>query len=372
MWATVFSGGICLFVAIAGKNIFSFICAGDAQYFNQIPEWLSKAIVAQRGQMQAADAFRSLIFILLGALAIFFFAKGKLPAKWFAPLLGVLIIADMWPVDRRYFNDSHFTSPRTFERQFALQPYEEIILQDKDPHFRVFNLSQPAFSENRTSYYLKSIGGYSAAKLRRYQDLIDEHLQYLHFPVVNMLNVKYLIGQGQDGQIVPQYNPDAMGNAWFVDEVMPVAGANAESDALMQADLRHIAVVDTTAFGSFVAGFSPSDQSDSDIVLTEYAPDRLEYDMDAANDGVAVFSEIYYPFGWKAYIDDVPAEHFRVNYVLRAMNVPKGKHHIKFEFRPDSVRKGDNVSMIFILIMLLSMAGFAAKGIYDLVKIREQ
>ena len=243
-----------------------------------------------------------------------------------------------------------------------MQPWEQAILQDKDPNFRVFNLAGGnPFNENRTSYRLKSIGGYSAAKLRRYQDLIDEHLSQMHYPVIDMLNTKYYVVE-QDGITMAVPNDGALGNAWFADSLRAVSGADAECAALMEVDLSNTVVADIDAFGGYVQGFAPAGEG-AEIHLTEYKPDRLEYDCDSPSGGTVVFSEIYYPFGWKAYIDDVPAEHFRANYTLRAMNVPAGAHHIRFEFRPDSVRRGNAFSMTCIVMMFGAMLAFAVTGI---------
>ena len=227
---------------------------------------------------------------------------------------------------------------------------------------RVFNLSTGnPFNENRTSYRLKSVGGYSAVKLRRYQDLIDEHLSQMHMPVFNMLNTKYFVTE-KEGAVQPVYNPDALGNAWFADSLCAVRGADAECAALMQVNLANTVVVDTDAFGSYVQDFVPAGDG-AGVRLTVYKPDRLEYDCESPAGGTVVFSEIYYPYGWKAYIDDVPAEHFRANYTLRAMNVPAGSHHIRFEFRPDSVRRGNALSLACIILMFGAMAAFAITGL---------
>ena len=262
---------------------------------------------------------------------------------------GVLVVLDMWPVDKRYFNDSYFQTPKNTQAAYAMQPYEEQLLQDPDPHFRVMNLTTNTFNDARTSYYLKSLGGYSAAKLRRYQDLIDEHLSQLDLPVIGMLNAKYLIVP-EEGQASIQRNPMALGNAWFVEKLEVVDGARAESDSLSTIDLSKTAVLDRE-FAAFAANPEPGIAPDAEVHLTSYSPKTLTYESNSSQDGTVVFSEIYYPYGWKAFIDDTPTDHFRVNYLLRALNVPAGKHSITFTFDPDSIRKGDTIATVCVILM---------------------
>ena len=254
---------------------------------------------------------------------------------WFGIILTGLIVVDMWPVNKRFCNDDNFVAVKKRDQAFTMQPYEKLLLQDTT-YFRVLNVTTNTFNEARTSYYLKSIGGYSAAKLRRYQDLIDEHIssKNMNMSVLNMLNAKYIIVRDNNGEIVPQQNPDALGNAWFIDSLVVVNTPNEESDALNTINVKNTAVVDAK-FKSFVADFKPIQSPSANIRLTKYTPEALEYESSSKTPGIVVFSEIYYPYGWKAYIDGQFVEHFRVNYVLRALNVPAGNHHIRFEFRPD-------------------------------------
>ena len=360
-WSAGITGGICLVLALAGGSLLPFTGSGDGYLAQQLPDWLMPMVVSQRAALLAADAWRSLAFIALGAAVIWLMAGGKLRQGWAAALLGALILVDLWVVDQRYFNAGYFQSPSQFQNNFAEQPWEKTILADKDPHFRVLNVAANTFNENRTSYRLKSIGGYSAAKLRRYQDLIDEHLAPMHLPVINMLNAKYFVIP-QEGVATAVPNSAALGNAWFVDSLCTVKGADAECAALMEVNLANTAVVDTDAFGSYADGFKPAGEG-AQVHLTTYKPDILEYECDSPDGGTIVFSEIYYPFGWKVTVDGAPAEHFRANYTLRAMNVPAGSHRIRFEFCPDSVRKGDILSLACIILMFGLMAFFAVNGI---------
>ena len=372
-WSAGITGGLCLILALGGKALLPFTGMGDVyleQQLSDIWSWFFPMLVEQRAAMLSADAWRSLLFIVLGAAVLWFMASGKLKQTWASALLAVLILVDLWGVDQRYFNASYFQSPGQFESNFAIQPWEKEILADKDPNFRVFNLvGGNPFNENRTSYRLKSIGGYSAAKLRRYQDLIDQHLGQMHMPVIDMLNTKYFVTE-QEGQAVVVPNEHALGNAWFADSLCAVKGADAECAALMQVNLASTMVVDTDAFGSYVEGFRPAGEG-ARVQLTKYRPDYLEYDCSSPSGGAIVFSEIYYPYGWKATIDGQPAEHFRANYTLRAMNVPAGEHHIRFEFRPDSVRKGDTISLVCIVLMFGIMAFFAVRGILSARKAKD-
>lgn len=358
------TGGLCLIFALFGGMIYDFKGLSDG--YMGMPQWLIEALQHERSSMLRGDAFRSLIFIVLAAALVWFYAKEKVKFSYFAVALAVLVVADMWPVNKRFFNDDNFVTKRENAGYFAKQPYEEAILQDKDLHFRVFNTTTNAFNESRTSYYLKSIGGYHAAKLRRYQDLIDEHLSKSNMNAFNMLNAKYFIVNGEGGA-APMLNPDAMGNGWFVDSLEVVNTPNEESDALKRIDISTTAVTDVS-FKEFVAAsVTPHDESAS-VVLTSYAPNLLSYTTSSKFDKTAVFSEIYYPYGWHATIDGKPAEHFRVNYLLRALNIPAGDHEVVFEFRPDSIYKGYKVSAVFNLIMLLTIFAALAVGIRKFVK----
>lgn len=358
------TAGVCLIFALFGGIFYNFVSPNDAQFTSQIPDWLYDGILAERASMLRNDAWRSFFFIVLAGGLVLFYVKEKMKFAYFVTGIGVLILADMWTVDKRFFNDDNFVTEKQNKNYFKMQPYEEYILQDKDPNFRVLNLTTNTFNESRTSYYLKSIGGYHAAKLRRYQDLIDEHISKMNMGVINMLNTKYVITKGNNDEPVPQRNPGAMGNAWFVDSLKVVNTPNEECDALNTINLSNTAVLDKK-FINFTKDFVPGDDSTASVKLLTYAPDVITYQSTATRPGTIVFSEIYYPYGWKAYIDDKPVDHFRANYALRALNVPAGNHNIRFEFRPDSIFKGYIVSLIFILIMYGTILGFI---VYAIVK----
>ncbi|MBP9993223.1 MAG: YfhO family protein [Bacteroidales bacterium] len=361
------TAGICLLFALFGGALFSFTSQYDAGWSSNLPDWLYAAIVDERAALLRSDSFRSFLFIAAAFGLLWVYAKGKLKTGWMIAVLGVLVIADMWPVDKRYFNDENFIpASRARDNAFVMEGYEEQLLKDTS-HFRVLNLTTNTWNDSRTSYYLKSLGGYSAAKLRRYQDLIDQHLSKMHWPVIGMLNAKYIIVSGEDGQAVPQINPFALGNAWFVDKLHVVENANEESDALNTIDLTHEAVLDKE-FAPYVDNLNPSFPKGASVVLNKYTPKELDYTSNSSTAGTVVFSEIYYPYGWKATIDGEPVDHYRVNYMLRAVNVPAGQHNIHFIFDPDSVRKGDTIAVICIIVMYLLCFAAIGVGIYRKVK----
>ncbi|MCQ2343130.1 MAG: hypothetical protein MJZ75_06570, partial [Paludibacteraceae bacterium] len=300
------TAGICLIFALFGGVFFDFTSSYDEQWKGQVGE-LYTLILDQRAAMLKADAWRSFIFIALAAVVLWLYTADKLKKGYVYALLGVLVLADMVPVDRRFFNKDNFVSKKDGDRYFAMQPWEEQILQDKSLDYRVLNVAANTFNDSRTSYRLKSVGGYSAVKLRRYQDLIDAHISRNNWNVLNMLNTKYIITR--DG-VYP--NPQAFGNAWFVDSLLCVNTPDAESDALNTLDLRRMAVMDTTfvanqAYSRGLQGSLPTadrrrtdgeSRDDATIVLSSYAPNRLTYEAQTLSDRLVVFSEIYYPYDW--------------------------------------------------------------------------
>ena len=350
------AGGIVVALALV---CLMFTSGFEGRSDAQMPEWLTPMLVDARRAMLSADCWRSIIFVALGTAVVWFYTKSqKFTTPLLAIVLGVLVLADMWPVAKRFMNDSHFSQGNAYDKEFKMQPWEKQILDsDKDPNFRVFNLTASPFNDARTSYYLKSIGGYSAAKLRRYQDLIDQHLSKMHMPVINMLNTKYFIVPDQDtGAPMVQLNPDAMGNAWFVEKIVEAKTPNEECDMLMTLDLHREAVVGSDYINN-VSDLNPGADSLAHISLAKYTPEYIEYDAECSKPGTVIFSEIFYPHGWKAIVDGKPADLYRANYMLRAINLEPGKHHIRLEFRPESVAKGNTISMTFVILMYLIIAG---------------
>ncbi|WP_276498769.1 YfhO family protein [Pontibacter litorisediminis] len=350
------SGGIT-----AGICLLVWLFAGTASFMSETDQRLIQAqfpidaIRADRGSMMRSDAFRSLVFILLAAGLLYFYVKNKVSATVAVAGVGILVLVDLWSVDQRYLNNGDFER-RVVENYFSPTPADQMILQDKEDaarglSYRVINLPNP-FNDARTSYFHKSVGGYHGAKLRRYQDLIDRHISRNNLEVLRMLNTRYAI-TGDPKQPV-QRIPDALGNAWFVEEVQPVESPDAELDALTMFDAGATAVIDVSKFPIERRYFSADS---ANIKLTEYEPNYLKYEYAAAKEGLVVFSEIYYPEGWQAYLDGEPVEHIRANYVLRAMEVPAGKHTIEFKFEPQSYYTGNTVSLISSILLVLVIAG---------------
>lgn len=359
-WSLGIVGGICLLFLLLGKGIFSFSATID----NQLgwPKEIIEIIRKDRQNMLFNDSFRSLFFVLAGAATLAAFYLKKLKPAPFIGILGLLIATDLWAVNKRFMDNQNFVEPRNVEVPFTPSDADKQIMADPDPNFRVFNLTVSPFNDASTSYYHKSIGGYHGAKLRRYQDLIDLHLSRGNMAVFNMLNTKYFIQPSKEGPVAFQ-NPGALGNAWFVDSIKLVQNADEEIEALNGFNPKTTAIIDVS-FKNFITGLSEAKPAVGSIVLTEYRPNRLKYKSDSPATQLAVFSEIYYPKGWKAYIDGKPAEHFRANYILRAMVIPSGTHEVEFKFDPPMWQLGkkiDLVSSILIILIFLGWIGFSIK-----------
>ena len=389
------TGGLCLAFALFGGAV-DVTSSYDSQWVSQVPAWLRDAIFAERVAMIKADAWRSLIFIVLGAGLLYWYAWKSLSLNTkhstlnyvLYAALAVLVLADMIPVNKRFFGNDNFVKSKDAERYFAIQSYEEQILEDQS-YYRVLNLATNTFNDARTSYRLKSIGGYSAAKLRRYQDLIDEHISRemnpllqtvmrtqgfmlpdenagKDFPVLNMLNMKYAVVPTQGSRQVPVMNPYAMGNCWFVDEVVLVDTPDEECAALRTLDLHKQAVADkkyAAVLDVTKPELVPLMAFDKNVIeLTSYAPNSLEYVAMTEHNKVAVFSEIYYPHDWHLYILDKEGKNSveiplaRVNYTLRAAVIPAGAHKLRMVFEPHAL-KTDKASMAILILALLLSAG---------------
>ncbi|RAU81546.1 YfhO family protein [Pontibacter arcticus] len=347
------TGGLCLLVWLFAGSA-SFTAAIDQQLIQA--QYPIDAIRADRESMMRSDAFRSLVFIVLALGILYFYVKNKLSATVAIVGVGVLILVDLWTVDKRYLNNDDFQA-QVVANHFQPTPADQLILQDKDLSYRVINLPNP-FNDARTSYFHKSVGGYHGAKMRRYQDVIDRHISQNNLEVYRMLNTRYAI-TGDPKQPV-QRVPGALGNAWFVEEVKPVQSPDEELDALTMFDAGTTAIIDTKKFPVKYNRFAAEN---ANIKLTEYKPVYLKYEYDAREDGLVVFSEIYYPAGWQAYLDGNPVEHIRANYILRAMQVPAGKHTIEFKFEPQSYTLGNTVSLISSILLVLVLLGTIAYAV---------
>ncbi len=318
---------------------------------------LVSALTSDRAMLLRSDAFRSLIFVLLTAGLVWMFVKDKIKAQWATIILALLFLLDLGFVGKRYLNSDNFVTKREARNPYIPSSADQAILQDTS-YYRVMNLTVDPFNDASTSYFHKSIGGYHGAKLKRYQELIDHHISKMNIQVLNMLNTKYFIGAGQDQQPMPQINPDALGNAWFVDSVMIVDNADQEIAALSKLTPKTKAVVDKRFENLITKNLFPKDTLSS-ILLTHYEPNYLTYDINAGSEKLAVFSEIYYAKGWNAYLDGKLTPHFRANYVLRAMQIPAGKHKLEFKFEPQAYVTGEKISMAgSILLVILLIAGF--------------
>ena len=325
-----------------------------------------------RESIFTADCWRSFWIIVIGTLCLFLYKMKKLRVEFMMIAITVLCLADMWQVNKRYLNDGMFVEKSVREQAQPMTQTDRQILQDKALDYRVLNFASNTFNENETSFYHKSIGGYHAAKLRRYQELIDAYISpemqktmpaiaqaggdmtkvngNSIFPVLNMLNAKYFIVPLQSNQTVAIQNPYVYGNAWFVDRITYVKNANEELDGLGKLDLRHEAIADAR-FRSQL-GESKAQDSTSIVKITAYEPNQLTYDVRSATGGIVVFSEIFYP-EWTATVDGKAVELGRVNYVLRALNVDKGHHTVVLTFDPKSVKQTETVAYLSYGVLLL-------------------
>lgn len=375
------TGGIAILFALFPTLFFSdFISSNEMKALMTLPqEYVNPVIDNLRDMREAvftADCWRSALVVVIGTLCLLLFKARKLKANYMVGAIIVLCLIDLWQVNKRYLNNDMFV-PKS-EREAPIQETEtdRIILQDKTDlgNYRVLNLASNTFNENETSYFHNSIGGYHAAKLRRYQDMIDMYIapemgslmQAVAqaggdmskvngdsiFPVLNMLNARYFILPLQDGQTVPVQNPYVYGPAWYVDNLTYVDNTNAEIERVGKMDIRHEAVADKR----FEAQLKTAVKQDSTSVvkLTSYMSDRLTYDVNSSKGGVIVFSEVYYP-GWTATVDGQPVELGRVNYLLRAVNVAPGKHKIELAFHPKSVTTTETIAYVAYAVLLLAI-----------------
>ena len=378
------TGGLALLFAVMPKVFFpSYVSTMEMNALQSIPANQLMPLLANleevRMSLFTSDAWRSFFIIMIGAGLVWAYGMGKLKQNVLIGALAVLCLVDMWDVNKRYLYDEQFVEKQIQTQGFQQTETDKLILQDKALDYRVLNLASNTFNENNTAYWHKSVGGYHAAKLRRYQEMIEEHisgemqglygavadaggdmekLDASEFPVLNMLNTRYFIFPLQGGQTAPLPNPFALGNAWFVDEVQYVNNANEEIEAIHGLNPQQTAVVDKK-FESIVKSIS-SDAMDT-IELVAYEPNYLKYEVNSEKGGTVVFSEIYYP-GWQSTIDGQEAAHGRANYILRAMNVPAGKHVVEFRFDPKSLHTTETIAFIALgLLALLAVVVIVMK-----------
>ena len=375
------TGGIAMLFSLMPSAFFdSFISSGELKALQSLPAEYVQPVTANLTEMRqnvfTSDSLRSFYIILVGTGILLAFMMGKLKKEYAVGIILVLCLVDLWTVNKRYLNDQMFVPKSEREAPQQKTQTDELILRDQSLDYRVLNLASNTFNENETSFYHKSIGGYHAAKLRRYQEVVERYIspeiQRLFqavseaggdmtkvngdsiFPVLNMLNAKYFIFPLQDGQTVPIQNPYVYGNAWFVDELRYVDNANQEMDALATMDLRHQAVADAKFKAQL--GDAVVQDTASVVTITAYEPNCLTYDVNSGKGGVLVFSEVYYP-GWTATIDGEPVELGRVDYLLRAMQVKPGRHEVVLSFFPKSVNTTETFAYLAYGVLILVVLG---------------
>ena len=372
------TGGILLLFLLFPGLAGSFI----APHESDLPDWITAALVTDRKEMLKLDTLRSLFFIVAAITVIYFTAKGKLRKEYAIAAIALLIIVDMWPVNKRYLNNDNFVRKSELNRDLQATSADQYILQD-DSFYRVLNLTVSPFNDGKTSYHHHSIGGYHGAKLRRYQDLIEhsisveistlatranepgnqlrEEILFKGLNALNMLNTKYVI---INPDTPPLTNPEALGNCWFIESIVTAENPDRELEMIQQIDPARVAVADIR-FEEDIKSIAHGGDSLATITLESYHPNELIYRSVSETAQTAVFSEIYYPAGWNAYIDGELHNHFRVNYILRALNIPGGEHEIIFRFEPDSYRTGNIVSfagsVLLILIIIATIVRYVRR-----------
>ena len=381
VWASfIATGGMALLFAIMPSIFFpDYVSASELEAMKQIPSEYLGPLLSNLQEIRisifTADCWRTFFVIVLGTAVLLLLRMKKIQPKYAVGAIIVLCLVDMWQVNKRYLNDGMFVERSVRETPQQETATDRQILQDKAPDYRVLNLASNTFNENETSYYHKSIGGYHAAKLRRYQEMIDQYIGKEMrdmqgaivnaqgdmtrvagdsiYPVLNMLNTKYVILPLQGGQTAPLLNPYAFGNAWFVDRISYVDNANAEIDAVGKLNLRHEAVADSKF--KDVLGEPVAQQSNAVVTLKKYEPNELTYTVESQKGGIVVFSEVYYP-GWTATVDGTDTPVGRVNYILRAINVKPGKHTVVLTFKPASVKNTETAAYVAYLLLVLAIA----------------
>ena len=338
LYSFAVTGGLTLIFILFGSWMFDFTGLGDAQYAKM--GYPMDAIIADRISMMQSDGFRSFAFITVSALLLYLFMKKKVTMNIALGLIAFFVLMDLGGVDKRYLNNESFVSKRKVDKPFAMTNADKEILQDKSI-YRVYNASVNTMSNSSTSYFHQSVGGYHGAKLKRYQELWDMQVTQNNQQVLNMLNVKYFIIPNQD-RLQVSMNPMANGNAWFVDEVKFVNNADEEMQSLTGFNSRAVAILDKK-FELNIDNKGIILDNSASIELTHYQANEIRYTSNNNNDGLAVFSEIYYPKGWHATIDGKEVNISRADYVLRALWIPKGKHEIVFKFQPEIVATGDKI-----------------------------
>lgn len=365
LWKSVAVSGGILILLFLFKGVFSFSGSGDAYLREAYGPQFVDALKADRKSLYTSDLFRSIVFIALVFGILWLSIKNTISNKIAVVLVGLFMVADLFLIGKNYLDASAFVSKQEVDEPFVEAPFDTAILQDQS-HYRVFEVSGNAMSDPRASYFHKSIGGYHAAKPRRMQELFDYQIANNNLEVLNMLNVKYLIQTNEKGEKITIKSTAANGNAWFVKELKYVKGADAEMKALDKLDTKNVAVKDLNTNGELIIKSFPNvkdlkfDTEGAKIQLISYKPNVLKYVSENSHDGFAVFSEMYYKNGWNAYIDGKLTPHERVDYALRGLRIPAGKHTVEFKFEPQVVKTGSTIALISFILMLVLIGG----GVY--------
>lgn len=377
--AGIITGGLCLLIGIAGSALFSFQAPIDGSALKQLTNFFQNEEAAKRAinairedriSMAMSSAFTSAFFIALIVAVLWAYAKGHIKAQYVAFAVIILVSIDLIRVDTKYLNEENFVYEEEYNYEFEPRPVDQQILQDPDPYYRVLDLSKNTYNDAIQSYHHKTIGGYSPAKMEAYQDMIDIHMSSsFNAEVLNMLNTKYIISpQGQNGQPVAIPNPDANGNAWFVSKIKWAETADEEMLSLNARSLGDTTQVPNafdaseeavlrTSYKDELSGFNYGKDSAAYVKLDQYGLNNISYVSKNSKDGLAVFSDMYYPYGWTAYIDGNETPILKANYLLRALKVPAGEHKIEFKFRPKSFYTGDNIAMVSSILLILMAVG---------------
>lgn len=398
--AFALTGGFCLLFWLMPSLAGDFLKPNDADANmmrqSQFPEgqinMVLDGLAEARANILRSDAMRSFLFITVAGVLIFLFLTKRIKKEIMLAAVAVLMVTDLFFVSKRYLNEKNFVAKRSQEATFFPSEADNLILQDKDPNYRVLNIAVNTFNDATTSYFHKSVGGYHGAKLRRFQEMRERYLdeavgllqqnapkipapqlmqimeQNKKLGILNMMNTKYIIAGQTKDQVIQ--NPYTLGNAWFVSSVKMVPNADAELAALENFNPKDTAIIDEK-YKEYMAGFTPSANSGGTIQLTKYDPNHLTYKFNSGKEEFVVFSEVYYnqDKGWHAYIDGKPVEHVRVNFLLRAMRVPAGQHTIEFKFEPATFAKGETISLIASLLLLAFAIGAI---VYEVMKNRKK
>jgi hypothetical protein len=360
-YTTAILGGLCVLFLLLKNSIFNFAGINDGYYIQVLGQEVMDAIKEDRKSIFVKDTFRSLAFVLGGCVLIWFYLKEKFNKNTLYIFIGLLFLLDLIPVDRRYVNNDNFVAARQVTQPFPKYQADKEVAQDEG-HYRVYDLTTNPFGSGRASYFHNALGGYHAAKPGRVQELYDFYLQNGKLEIFNMFNVKYFFEQDEEGRVLASLNPAANGNAWFVQNAVIVETADEEIMSLDTLRSKNTAVIHR----DFQSQLSSTDfvvDTLASIKLIEAQPNYLYYETENTKQGLAVFSELYYPYGWNVYLNNNPVEHFRANYALRALMVPEGYNKIEFKFEPEVVQKGSSIALASSVLLLLLLIGGVFFGI---------